>query len=85
MFGAKALVTANTERRRTGDERMIAVLFVVCMRLVSDRIGDVKLLVCIALFGSLTKYATYFALCNFVRFFTSAACVACVPILIPTY
>ena len=54
MFGAKALVTANAERRRTGVERMIvAVLFVVCIRMVSDWIGDVKLLFCIALFALL--------------------------------
>ena len=58
MFGAKALVTANAERMRAGDERMIAVLFDVCIRLVSDWIGDVSAVVyCIAsLFGLLTTY-----------------------------
>lgn len=40
VFGAKALVTANAERMRTGDERMIAVLFVVCIRLVGNKIGE---------------------------------------------
>lgn len=76
VFGAKALVTvANAERRRTGDERMIAVLFVVCIRLVGDKIGDVKLLFCIALFA---------CFCNL--FLSFSPLLTCVPkVLIPTY
>ncbi len=64
MFGAKALVTvANAERMRTGDERMIAVLFVVCIRLVGEWIGDVKLLFC--MFALVALFSRFF------EFFTS--------------